>query len=88
MTSDEIDNVLREVTAILNSRNVNYIPDPAAQGEDKVMVGSEDPLDKFCQLLSIDKNAMLRALISRELERIRLFKSPIHSKRPRRLVML
>ena len=65
MTSDEIDNVLRVVTAILNLGNVNYIPDPAAQGEDKVKVGSEDPLDKFCQLLSIDKNAMLRALISR-----------------------
>ena len=39
MTSDEIDNVLRVVTAILNLGNVNYIPDPAAQGEDKVKVG-------------------------------------------------
>ena len=37
---------------------MNYIPDPAAQGEDKVKVGSEDPLDKFCQLLSIDKTAI------------------------------
>ena len=56
MTSDEIDNVLRVVTAILNLGNVNYIPDPAAQGEDKVKVGNEDHLDKFCLLLSVRQN--------------------------------
>ena len=65
MTPAEVDNVLRIVTAILNLGNVSYVPDPAAQGEDKVKVGDEGPLDKFCELLAVDKAIMLRSLISR-----------------------
>ena len=65
MTPDEVENVLRVVAAILNLGNVSYMPDPAAEGEDKVKISNMEALEKVCSLLQIPTDSLVRCLTSR-----------------------